>query len=909
MEPTSEPPAPTIQRLLDAARARSGATLFLVGGPGLGKTRWAAHAAHVAGRDFLVATATADPRESRRPLAFLELAMHALAAASGTFRGREPDLGSRGAAPERARRLILSLAQEPVLLVLDDAHWSDPASLDALSYLARRVAFAPVMLLATLRPHPPAAQALALRLAGERAASVTELRPLTLAEATGTLQERSGRRWRAGRVKTAWAACAGNPLLLEQVAVGSLPEAGPDELSRRVLVARLVAPNGAERAYADAAAVVGLRFPLAAVPVIARLADADADAALTALAVNGLVTSEEPGHARFTAPLLRRLLYDSLHATLRSRLHSRTLRALVEAGADAEDMLPHALESGARPEPAAAALISESAQRAVREGHVDRGRQLLEAALRISGRRPDPVLVITLAQVLLAVGGAEEAVRSLRAVLRQPETDPSHRVAAGRTLGRALLALGRRQEGVAALEAAAKEAVAVGGRGVAESLIDFGEALWLTEGAERATTVIDHALSVVEVVAPELEPPVVVASAFTRVLGADLTGVAAAEAALLTAALQPEPAVRLFETGWPAVPTYIQMTSIIERFADGDRVFEAALRDLPTAPLPGRLALARADALRRQARLGSAREVARDARRAARLEGGLLPWTLVLEAELDHDLGLFREAWQVIAAATEAGAAQAPPLLALRVQATRASLLTRAGRVEEACQAFSAVESLAMAAGIREPCAVPWTLDAIKAYLAGGRRADAERVTDILDAAIEEVPCVWPRLARASAAAVLARDSGDDDQALESYRSAGLLIELCPLPLASVELLIDFGRFLRQTGRPREARPYLTRALLIADEVGAAWHVRQAHQELRAAGGRRRSARDLNALTMQETRVAALAAEGLGNAEIARQLGVSAKTIETHLGAVYRKLNLRSRRELMMLQIAERRRA
>jgi DNA-binding CsgD family transcriptional regulator len=86
----------------------------------------------------------------------------------------------------------------------------------------------------------------------------------------------------------------------------------------------------------------------------------------------------------------------------------------------------------------------------------------------------------------------------------------------------------------------------------------------------------------------------------------------------------------------------------------------------------------------------------------------------------------------------------------------------------------------------------------------------------------------------------------------------------------------------------------------IAQRCGATALVHRADEELAATGAHRRTVllTGLDELTASERRVAHLAAEDLTNKEIAQALFVTVKTVEQHLGRVYRKLDLSSRRQL-----------
>jgi DNA-binding CsgD family transcriptional regulator len=105
------------------------------------------------------------------------------------------------------------------------------------------------------------------------------------------------------------------------------------------------------------------------------------------------------------------------------------------------------------------------------------------------------------------------------------------------------------------------------------------------------------------------------------------------------------------------------------------------------------------------------------------------------------------------------------------------------------------------------------------------------------------------------------------------------------------------GSMLRRSGAKVEAREFLTSAVEVLTGCGATAAAEFAADEL-AATGLRLVRADPRRLTPSERRVAELAVEGLGNREIALRLHVSRKTVETHLSAVYRKLELSSREDL-----------
>ena len=123
------------------------------------------------------------------------------------------------------------------------------------------------------------------------------------------------------------------------------------------------------------------------------------------------------------------------------------------------------------------------------------------------------------------------------------------------------------------------------------------------------------------------------------------------------------------------------------------------------------------------------------------------------------------------------------------------------------------------------------------------------------------------------------------------------LLEAAPARYELALALADLGSHLRRTGRPREARAALRRALDLAQRCGAAPLADQARRELLATGARpRRTAlTGPDALTSAERRVAVLAADGMSNRQIAQHLFITLSTVETHLRHAFHKLGITSR--------------
>jgi len=140
----------------------------------------------------------------------------------------------------------------------------------------------------------------------------------------------------------------------------------------------------------------------------------------------------------------------------------------------------------------------------------------------------------------------------------------------------------------------------------------------------------------------------------------------------------------------------------------------------------------------------------------------------------------------------------------------------------------------------------------------------------------------------------------DDDEADGFYEASlkHLVATGVVTDLARTHLL--YGEWLRRRERHTDARTQLRTAYEMFTDMGAAGFAERARLELLAAGehARKRRAQADYDLTPQEKQVAAMAAAGSTNTEIASRLFITTSTVEYHLNKVFRKLGITSRRQL-----------
>lgn len=225
------------------------------------------------------------------------------------------------------------------------------------------------------------------------------------------------------------------------------------------------------------------------------------------------------------------------------------------------------------------------------------------------------------------------------------------------------------------------------------------------------------------------------------------------------------------------------------------------------------------------------------------------------------------------------------------VSGARGFLELSMDRVGPSIEALEAVRHEVARSGIVDQVIVPWGPDLVEAYVRAGRMDEGRAVLRLLEQVAE-------RAGTAIVAAPAARCRGLVDEEFDDHFAEALrLHEARPMPFERARTLLAYGRRLHRSRRRREARERLREALAAFDRLGAEPWAAQARAEVRAAGGRHRRAHG-DELTPQERRVAGAAARGATNREIAAELYLAPKTVEFHLGNVYRKLAVRSRAEL-----------
>jgi DNA-binding NarL/FixJ family response regulator len=203
--------------------------------------------------------------------------------------------------------------------------------------------------------------------------------------------------------------------------------------------------------------------------------------------------------------------------------------------------------------------------------------------------------------------------------------------------------------------------------------------------------------------------------------------------------------------------------------------------------------------------------------------------------------------------------------------------------------------------GWREPSIYAVHAQAAESRLGLGDAAGAAALIDELEGIAGPLGRSSALAAAARCRGLLAAADGDIDAAVQAFDRALELHEALESPLQRARTLLAAGTSLRRARRWRAARESLDAARAIFDEMGATLWAARVLRELERIGGRSAS----TGLTPTEARVAQLVVAGRANKEVAAELFVSLRTVESNLSRIYAKLGVRSRTELAV-RLAER---
>ncbi|HEY7077696.1 MAG TPA: AAA family ATPase [Solirubrobacteraceae bacterium] len=787
-------------------------------------------------------------------------------------------------------------AREPLLLVVDDAHWADEPSLRFLVYLLGRLAEHPVALLVAARPH---AGGLLEQLAADPAAVVRVPAPLG-AEGVASLVRR-----RLGEADDAFCArvldlTAGNPLQVRELllAVDRVDAAGLEAAAEqaarslgRSVLRRLAALSPEARALAGAVAVFEDDAPLRLAAALVGLGPVAALEAADALERADVLRAGDP--LGFTHPLLRAAIYGRLAFGERARMHRRAARLLGESGAPDEQVSAHLLKTPASGRAEVVDVLRAAARRAFAQGVPASAVDYLSRALR---EPPAPELR---AEVLAELGRAEvaagrpEAAAHLGAAV-ELVGEPRARAALLLEFGRVLHHAGRLPEATAALRRGLDEVREGDDLAVDLEGAYLGAAMHTPAGAAEAHRRREAILA--------------------GALPASRTGRALASKAMILRLLAGAPRERTLEV---ARELYGAGRLVEESGADTQALTYVigALSwcdDYRTADDALRLTFAAAE------RRGSVLTLAL----ACQLRGRQRLWTGPLTdavADGRTAVGVWREAhqvylhpssWSLVSALLERDEpAEAEAVLALgdgqrassgffaawRHCATGRVLAARGGS-ESALDAYLAAGRGLGELAMHNPSMLAWRSEA---GLVARRLGREELARELV---LEEV-ALAERFGALRAVGVARRAAGlleRGEAAVSLLHDAVGVLARSGARVERARALVDLGAAVRRAGRPLEARETLREALSAADAVGALALARRAREELRLAGGRARAAAATpgDRLTPGERRVAELAASGSTNREIAGALFITVKAVEWHLGNSYRKLDIRGRGQL-----------
>jgi DNA-binding CsgD family transcriptional regulator len=920
-----------LQAAVDSVGRGEGCVVWVEGEPGIGKSALVAvgvQAARDAG--WNVFWGTADQLSQRLPLRVVldclqirhESPDRRRAAIADYLRHHRPGLFAVDDVVYAAAEMLLALVDElcaasPTVIVVDDLHWADEASLTVWHRLTLAVSQLPLLLIGTCHqaPRRPGMQELRATVL-RRGGTVISVGPLNEAEVDALVTGMVGVAPH-GSIVPLVASAMGNPLYLRELivalgrerilATGSAKtDTSADVLTRippsfaAALSDRLSFIPAATMEMLRAATLLGREFAVTDLAVLLRRAPFELTVEVQDALAAGIIAGVN-SHLAFRHPLIRQVLYGSVPLAMRAALHRDAAQSLAAANAEPLVVAQQLLAAG-RPGggwarrwliDAAPALVArapdlavELLQRELDDAQVhDREWALLSVALARMllelGRNAEGVirarqaLVVAvepasraeihwlLARSLFGMGSNEEALETVGRALQQAEVPGVWRA----RLLASLAMFQRASTGdLDAADATAQQALQAGKEAADTFAIAYAlVSLWLSNSVRRnhvtALDCIDRALGALGEGADhaDLRTFILDGRVFTM---QNLDRWPEAEATLLQArglAQRHDP-----RTATPSVTAAVLMYWL-GRWDDALAELSAVNEDLAEITYSGLRERGPALLWHGVAALIAAR---RDDRQMAAhsLSAGL---ALPVRTASDRENSDF-----LIVAHALTAEQNGDPLRALSILSTL--LERRAGEMTLVHQWLPDIVRLALA------------VEDHQAALAALRTCQAE-------AAAESKP------ARATAASsrcagLVNRDPAELRQAVAHYQAVGPAVDLAGA-------LEDLAVVLADRGKADEARNVFNEAVDGYDSLGAAWDIGRAERRLRALGIRRgvhgprprRAAFGWEALTPTELKIADQIAQGQSTPKIAQDMFLSRRTVQTHISHILNKIGARSR--------------
>ncbi len=873
-----------LTRALERAAEGQPQAVLVTGAAGIGKS--ALLRAALASWEGALVAGSGDEDEAHLEFALLEHLLRGQPVEDGAGVPRP------GTEPFRAAQPLLELfetaePQRPLAVVVDDAGWADLPSLQAITFAARRLRAEPVALLVACRDDSLERLPTGLVRVADGSAGRIDLDGLDVDAVAAVAARAYGRPLPAKAAARLHDHTGGNPLhvgaLVREVPFERMTAPGPLPAPRSfatLVISRLASCSDEAQRMITALAVLGREAPLDACARVAGVREPVA-------AVDELVRHRLVELSDGDPELAVRFAHDLVHASVlgdlspgeRTRLHAAA--ATVTSG---ERALQHRIAAAAGPDPALLAEVRAAAEERAGRGAFETAAELLEAAVGLAADEAEREDV--------AMAAIAHRLRVARPPGPLADELPGYRESPtrGYLLGRLALVSGRPHEADAHLRAAWQELEE--GHPLRPEVADT--LALVAENDGRWDEVIDWARRALDAGTQSIHSPVLL------VLGVAMTaGVDAAEAEMS----------RLLGSKSGGARAGARLGRGIARVYAND--LEGARDDLAAAAtLPeiqgSIIAMVNARGYMAECHYRAGRFAA--ALTVAEAIGSIAddadqPWLAVMpQATAAYVLaarGELERATEYAQAA--ARAAEAADLMPARLWAQQARLriAAAAGEGDRVVAIGDELRSTPM--GAFPEWVHRWRATYVEALIAAERLADAEEIVAELEAEASAGGDVAVAADAARARGTLA-DARGDAEAAERAFAAGLALDpVASGPFERARLELAAGAYRRRAGQRRAAQATLTAALERLTAMGARPWIERCERELQACGLRpaKRSAPRAGVdLTPQERMVAHLVATGATNREVAAELVLSVKTIEHHLGRIYRKLGIRSRTEL-----------